>query len=126
MNRALSTAFACAAVIVSATVLAACEDKTQATSAPTSAAPAAKTTNAPARPPATAAPAPAAAVELEEVKNEKLGYTIKVPKGSETKMADGNGGMYTKDTMIINVEPSGVKIASADDVLRAVNTGDGK
>jgi hypothetical protein len=83
---------------------------------------------------ATAAPGPTgetqtakapAATELEEVTNDKLGYAIKLPKGAETQMSDANGGMYSKDTMIIKVEPSGVALATADDVLRGVNTDGG-
>ncbi len=73
-----------------------------------------------------AADKPAAEVTLEEVKNEGLGYTIEIPKGAEQAMNDANGGMYTKDTMIIKVDPLGVETKTADDLLRAVNTGDGK
>jgi hypothetical protein len=75
---------------------------------------------------ATAAPTAApAAAELEESKNEQMGYTILLPKGAKTERADANGANYTKDTIIINVNPSGVALASPDDVLRGVNTGDG-
>jgi hypothetical protein len=66
--------------------------------------------------------AAAAKVELEEVKNEKMGYTLKLPKGASTSMSDENGGMYMHDTMIISVGPVGVAIANADDVLRGVST----
>ena len=64
--------------------------------------------------------------ELEEVKNDAMGYTLKVPKGATTSMSDANGGSYSFDTMVILVGPTGMEIKSADDVLAGVNTADGK
>ncbi len=58
--------------------------------------------------------------------NDAMGYTIKLPSGFETSHEDGNAGMYGYDTMIIKVDPVGVALATPDDLLRGVNTGDGK
>jgi hypothetical protein len=68
-----------------------------------------------------AAPAAPAKVELEESKNDKMGYSIKIPKGAKTEMADQNGGMYGYDTMVIKVDPVAQPLAKEDDLLRGVN-----
>lgn len=62
---------------------------------------------------------------LEEVKNEAMGYTIKLPKGHTAAMSDANGGSYSFDTMVILVGPTGVELKTPDDLLRAVNTDGG-
>lgn len=73
----------------------------------------------------TAAPAAAAKPVFEEVKNDAMGYTIKLPKGSTTSMSDANGGSYGNDTMVILVGPVGVELKTPDDVLRGVNVDGG-
>lgn len=73
----------------------------------------------------TSEPAKAAAPAkptLEEVKNDAMGYTIKLPKGHTASMSDANGGSYGFDTMVILVGPTGVELKTPDDLLRAVNT----
>lgn len=50
-----------------------------------------------------------------------MGYSIKLPKGSTTTMADQNGGMYGYDTMVIKVDPVANPIEKEDDLLRGVN-----
>lgn len=75
---------------------------------------------------APAAEAKPAKPQLEEVKNDAMGYTLKIPKGSTTTMADANGGSYGFDTMVIMVGPTGMEIKTVDDVLAGVNTADGK
>lgn len=107
------------------TTLCACDDSKPASDAPKGGDTAAATAE-PTGDVKPAADKPADKAELEEVKNEGMGYTIKIPKGAEQSMNDANGGMYTKDTMIIKVDPLGVETKTADDLLRAVNTGDGK
>jgi hypothetical protein len=62
---------------------------------------------------------------LEQVKNDAMGYTIKLPKGATTAMSDANGGSYGSDTMVILVGPTGVELKTPDDLLRAVNTDGG-
>lgn len=64
--------------------------------------------------------------EYEEVKNDKLGYSIKLPKGAKTTMADANGGSYGWDTMMILVHPTAEPLASADDVQKGVVLGEAK
>lgn len=78
-----------------------------------------------AAPAASAAP-PAGKPDLEEVKNEKMGYSIMLPKGSTTASSDQNGGSYAHDTMVIMVSPTGVPNGKPDDLLRGVNTDGGK
>ena len=80
---------------------------------------------APGKGTAGAAPAAAAKPALEEVKNEAMGYTIKLPKGAKTAMSDANGGSYGNDTMVILVGPTGVALKTPDDLLRAVNVDGG-
>lgn len=74
---------------------------------------------------ATATAAPKPKQEYEELKNDKLGYSIKVPKGAKTTMADQNGGSYSWDTMLILVHPTGEPLASADDVQKGIVVPDG-
>lgn len=121
MNFAIGSTLKTAALVgalVCASAALGCEGEKPAPAAAGSAAAAAKPAEKP------AAPAPAKVV-MEEVKNEKMGYTIQLPKGASQTMNDENGGMYMHDTMIIKVEPSGVELATVDDVLRGVNTGTG-
>ena len=66
--------------------------------------------------------APAGKPELEESKNEKMGYSIMLPKGSTTSSADANGGSYGHDTMVILVSPTAIGNAKPDDLLRGINT----
>lgn len=73
-----------------------------------------------------AEPKPAEKPELAAHTNDAMGYTIKLPSGFETSHEDGNAGMYGYDTMMIKVDPVGVALATPDDLLRGVNTGDGK
>ena len=114
------------ALAVTGLTLVACDKKSDPPPTTTSAPVAAPVAPPPVAAAATPAAKPAAAkLDLEESKNEKMHYTIKLPKGSTTTMADQNGGMYTRDTMIINVGPSGVALKTVDDVLRGVNTGTG-
>ncbi len=70
--------------------------------------------------------APAPPPKLAEHTNAAMGYTIQLPEGFETSHEDANAGMYSFDTMMIKVDPSGVALKNPDDLLRAVNTGDGK
>lgn len=58
--------------------------------------------------------------------NAAMGYTIKLPEGFEKTAESASGAMYSFDTMMIKVDPSGVELKSPDDLLRAVNTGNGK
>ncbi len=66
------------------------------------------------------APPPGKA-ELEESKNEKMGYSIMLPKGTTTSSADGNGASYGYDTMVILVSPTAMGNSKPDDLLRGVN-----
>jgi hypothetical protein len=73
-----------------------------------------------------AAPEAAAKPKLVSHDNAAMGYTIELPEGFETTHEAETGAMYGYDTMIIKVDPSGVALKTPDDLLRAVNTGDGK
>ncbi|MEZ4439141.1 MAG: hypothetical protein R3B72_08630 [Polyangiaceae bacterium] len=66
------------------------------------------------------------APKLTTHENAAMGYTIDLPEGFETTHEDGNAGMYGFDTLIIKVDPSGVPLKTPDDLLRGVNTGEGK
>lgn len=77
--------------------------------------------------PARGEPAKAAAAKpsLQEVKNEAMGYTIKLPAGHTATMSDANGGAYSYDTMMIMVGPTGVDLKTPDDLLLGVSTDGG-
>lgn len=67
-------------------------------------------------PPAAAAPA-SKLPELVEMKNEKRGFSFKVPK---TTKADPGGDSYSWDTMQIMVEMSMEPVAKAEDMMKVV------
>lgn len=100
--------------------LAGCGDGGEKPSGGSTAAAPGKGTSEPAKAAAPAKP------ELEEVKNDAMGYTIKLPKGHTVSMSDANGGSYGNDTMVILVGPTGVDLKTPDDLLRAVNTDGGE
>lgn len=65
--------------------------------------------------------------ELEEVKSEKIGFTLKVPKGTKADAEVAGTASYKWDTMIINVEPTTAELKSPDDLMtKAVDPADGK
>jgi hypothetical protein len=133
MNQRLSSALFCVALIGAT----GCDEKkepaggtsTSTTSTSKTTGTATATATGTAATPASA-PAPAAG-ELEEVKNDKGGYSIKLPKGHESSKSDETGGSYTSGTLIVTVTSlakidAAPAVAKVDDVLRAVNTGTGK
>ena len=93
-----------------------------ATAASSGAKPASSTAAPTAKPSAAPTAAPAGKPELEESKNEKMGYSIMLPKGSTTSSADANGGSYGHDTMVILVSPTATGNAKPEDLLRGINT----
>ncbi len=89
-----------------------------AASAKSSAAPAA-TSAAPSAAPTADAAKPA---ELEEIKNEKFGYSLMLPKGSKNESPDeSTGGVYAAGKLAIMVTPLAKPAASPDDLLRGLN-----
>jgi hypothetical protein len=103
------------------------EDAAPASTAAKSAQPAAAATPPPAATPAPSAeasakPSSGGKVELEDVPNNEMHYTIKIPKGGTTTLNNKMGGMYGFETLIIKVDPSGVALKTPDDLLRGVNT----
>lgn len=89
-----------------------------AASAKSSAAPAA-TSAAPSAAPTADAAKPA---ELEEIKNEKFGYSLMLPKGTKNELADdATGGTYAAGKLAVMVTPLAKPAASPDDLLRGLN-----
>jgi len=69
---------------------------------------------------------PKTEAKLSTRHNEAMGYTIALPEDTDTSGESDMGAMYSHDTTIIEVDPSGVALKTPDDLLRAVNTGEGK
>ena len=69
-----------------------------------------------------AAPAPAATAELEEVKNEKMGYSLMLPKGTKNEAPDeAISGSYVVGKIAVLVTVMGVEAKSPDDLLRGLD-----
>lgn len=69
-----------------------------------------------------AAPAPAATAELEEVKNEKMGYSLMLPKGTKNESPDeAMSGSYAAGKVAVLVTVLFAEAKSPDDLLRGLD-----
>jgi hypothetical protein len=61
--------------------------------------------------------APAAKPELEEMTNDKIGYTMKMPKGFVTSVNEDAGAVYLAGDLIISAQIAPQPLTKVDDIL---------